>query len=343
MVRHLLCCLLVLASFATVSAGEPNGKYLRAGIIGCDTSHVVAFTKMLNNPKAPPHLAGIKVVAAFPGGSTDIHYNYGGKQINGEQRANMYANTLKTTYKVELVKSIEQLLEKVDVVLLESHDGRKHLKQLIPVLKAGKPVFIDKPVAGSLADTLEIFKLAQKYKVPLFSSSSLRFCPNMAGMRNDDKVGKVMGCAAFSPCSKEAHHPDLYWYGIHGVEVLFTIMGPGCETVTRVEAPNYELVVGKWKDGRIGTFRGLRGGKAGYGALVYGSKGIRQSGPYTGYEGLVTEIVKFFKTGRPPVSAEETIQIYAFMEAADESKRNGGQPVSIASVIAKAEKKLIRK
>ncbi len=213
----------------------------------------------------------------------------------------------------------------MDVVLLESVDGRPHLEQVKPVFKAKKPVFIDKPVAGSLADAVEIYRLAEEIRhallLQLVAALQRR---HRRPARNDPKLGDVLGCDAYGPCSLEPHHPDLFWYGIHGVETLFTIMGPGCESVTRVQTKNGEFVTGKWKDGRVGTFRGIRGGKADYGALVFGSKGIGPSGGYGGYEPLVVEICKFFESGKPPVSAEETLEIYAFMEAADESKRQGG-------------------
>jgi predicted dehydrogenase len=310
-------------------------KVLRAGVIGLDTSHAPAFAKLLNGPEATGELAGVRVVAAFPGGSPDIPAS--------ADRVEGYTNEFKKMG-IEIVPSIDELVKKVDVVLLESVDGRPHLEQVIPVLKAGKPVFVDKPVAGSLADAVAIFELAKRHNVPCFSSSSLRFSKGIIGMRDDEKVGKVLGCEARGPCSLEPHHPDLFWYGIHGTEILFTIMGTGCESVTRVHSDGTDFVTGRWKDGRVGTFRGLRDGASGYGATVYGDKSIAQSGGYDGYQPLVVEIVKFFKTGQAPVSPQETLEIYAFMEAADESKRQGGAPVTIASVLekarAEAEKKL---
>jgi predicted dehydrogenase len=304
---------------------------LRAGIIGLDTSHVEAFTRLLNNPRTEGALAQVRVVAAFPGGSPDIP--------DSRNRLEGFTRKLRDEFKVEIVDSIEALLPKVDVVLLESVDGRPHLAQARPVLKARKPLFIDKPVAGSLADAVAIYELARKSGTPVFSSSSLRFSPGILGIRHDPRVGSVLGCDAHGPCPLEPHHPDLFWYGIHGVEVLFTVMGTGCRSVTRVHTKGAEFVTGTWEDGRVGTFRGLRGGKADYGALVFGDKGIAPSGGYGGYEPLVVEICKFFKTGKPPVSAEETLEIYAFMEAADESKRQGGAPVTLESVLAKARAK----
>ncbi|APW58875.1 Gfo/Idh/MocA family protein [Paludisphaera borealis] len=320
--------------FSVAQAEEPgkSGKPLRAGIIGLDTSHATAFTALLNDPKTEGELAGVRIVAAYPGGSADIP--------SSRDRVAGYTKELREKHGVEIVDSIEALLDKVDVVLLESVDGRPHLSQARPVFAAKKPVFIDKPVAGTLADAIAIYELAKESGTPVFSSSSLRYSPGIAAMRTGGKVGEVVGCDAYGPCELEEHHPDLYWYGIHGVETLFTIMGPGCESVSRIQTPGGELAAGVWKGGRIGTFRGLRQGVHDYGATVFGTKGIAPSGGYAGYQPLVVEICKFFKTGKPPVSAEETIEIFAFMEAADESKRQGGKPVALETVIAKARTEL---
>ncbi|MCA9101243.1 MAG: Gfo/Idh/MocA family oxidoreductase [Planctomycetales bacterium] len=318
-----LCGVAMLHSGAAARADQP----LRAGIIGLDTSHVPAFTKTLNNPDASGDLADVQVVAAFPGGSPDIP--------SSADRLEGFTSQLRDMG-VEIVDTIDALLDKVDVVLLESVDGRPHLEQARPVILAGKPLFIDKPVAGSLSDAIAIFRLAAQHNVPCFSSSSLRFSPGIAGMRDSDTVGDVIGCAAFGPCPTESHHPDLFWYGVHGVEILFTIMGPGCESVSRVHTDGVDLVTGVWSDGRIGSFRGIRQGKSDYGALVFGSKAIERSGGYAGYEPLVEAIATFFKTGQPPVSADETIELFAFMEAADESKRRNGATVSIRDVIDQA-------
>ena len=307
---------------------------LRAGLIGLDTSHVTAFTRVFNAPEATGDLAHVKVVAGFPGG-TDIPAS--------KDRVANYTKELREMG-IEIVDSIPALLERVDVVLLESVDGRPHLEQVIPVFKAKKPVFIDKPLAGSLVDAIAIHELGKRYNVPWFSSSSLRFSPGIIGMRlESEKTGKVTGCSAWGPCSLEPSHPDLFWYGVHGVEILFTIMGTGCEQVTRVQTAGSELVTGVWGDGRVGTFRGIRQGQRGYGAMVFGSNGIARSGSYTGYKPLVEEIAKFFKTGKPPVSHAETLEIFAFMEAADESKRRGGSPVQVAEVMEKARKLALEK
>lgn len=311
---------------ASASAGEPK-KPLRAGIVGTTTSHVQAFTGVLNDPEATGDLADVQVVAGFTGGIEDNPSSW--------DRREKYTEYLRQQG-CTIYDTIEEMMEHVDVVLLESVDGRTHLEQAKPVIAAGKPLFVDKPMAASLADVIEIFRLAEEASVPCFSSSSLRYSAEIQAFRNDSPVGEIRGCDSWGPCSLEEHHPDLFWYGVHASEVLFTIMGTGIQSVTRVHTDGTEFVVGVWEGGRIGTFRGIRDGKAGYGATAFGTKGIQTSNKRDGYKPLVVEICKFFKSGKPPVSHQETIELFAFMEAADESKRQGGKSVTIEYVMKKA-------
>ncbi|HUE70579.1 MAG TPA: Gfo/Idh/MocA family oxidoreductase [Pirellulaceae bacterium] len=324
MYRSLLGVVLVTALALPTAAQEQ----LKVGIIGLDTSHAIAFTKELNSETAAADVAGCPVVAAYPKGSPDIE--------SSTSRVPGYIEQIEKLG-VRIVPSIDELLKQVDCVLLETNDGRPHLEQALPVFRAGKPVFIDKPVAGSLADAVAIYKAAAKFNCPTFSSSSLRYAKGAQELRNG-ALGKILGCDAYSPCSLEATHPDFFWYGIHGCETLFTVMGPGCESVTRVSTPDFDVAVGKWKDGRIGTFRGIRGkGGSGYGGTAFGEKGIREIGAGGGYRPLIVEIVKFFKTKKSPIDPAETLNLYAFMEAADESKRKGGAAATIEEVMKKAE------
>jgi hypothetical protein len=222
------------------------------------------------------------------------------------------------------------------VVLLESVDGRIHLEEATAVIRAGKPLFIDKPVAGSLADAIAIYELAKKHDVPCFSASSLRFSPGIQSLLKNEELGSIAGAATWGSCSYQEGIPDMFFYGIHGIEPLFVLMGMGCETVTRIRTEDSDLVSGVWKDGRIGTYRGIRRNKAGFGAMAFGKKAIIQTEEAGGYDELCREIGRFFKTRKAPVSAEETIEIFAFMEAADESKRRNGAPVPLAAVLEKA-------
>ena len=330
-------CLLLVAGYLLWPAGagawgDEQPLPLKAGIIGLD-AHALPWTKIINEPGATGELADMVVVAAYPGGSPDIPQSM---ELLAARQGPI------AELGVEIVDSIDELLMKVDVVMILSIDGRAHLEQAKPVFAAGKPVFIDKPIAASLTNAIQIFHLAKRHNAPCFSSSSLRFAKRTIDIRQDSKLGELVGCDQYAPCSLEPHHPDFFCYGIHGVEPLFTIMGTGCVSVTRVHTEGTDLAVGVWNDGRIGTFRGIRQGQRGYGSTVFGTKGIVPGGTYDGYEPLIVEIIKFFKSGHPPVSEAETLEIFAFMEAADESKRQDGRPVAIETVLKKAQREALQ-
>ena len=293
---------------------------IRLGIIGTDTSHVPAFTQMLNSePGAKDHTPGARVVAAYKGGSPDIESSI--------SRVDQYAEEVHAKYGVEIVPDIATLLSKVDAVLLTSVDGRTHLAQARPVIAAHKPFFIDKPLASTLEDAREIARLAQEAGLPWFSSSSLRFGEIGATM----KFADATGATTWGPGPLEPHHAlDLSWYAIHPIELLYALLGPGCESVTRTSTEGADVIVGRWKDGRLGTVRAIRP-YSDYGAVVFRAKEIVEAKPQGAgsYAPLVREIVKFFQTGRPPVSNEETLEIFAFMDAAQRSKEQGGKPVAL--------------
>lgn len=308
-----------------ISGPEARSAELRIGMIGLDTSHTVAFTELLNNASHKQHVPGGRVVAAFKGGSPDLPSSW--------NRVENYTKQLEKDYHVKIVPTIEELCSQVDAVLLESVDGRPHLEQARVVFQAGKPVFIDKPLAGTLKDAIAIYYLARQHKVPCFSSSSYRFYTSMTELKKAD-VGQIRSVISYGPSEKEPHHPDFFWYGVHPTEALFTALGTGCQSVVRVATPDTDVAVGTWSEGRTGTLLGLRTGSTPHRVTLFGTKAVVDQKGSGDYAPLVAEIMKFFQTGVAPVSLEETIELFAFMEAADESKRRAGAPVTIAEVLA---------
>jgi hypothetical protein len=289
---------------------------VRVGIVGTDTSHATAFTKLLNEGTIP----GAKVVAAFKGGSPDVE--------SSRTRVDKFAQELADKYHVEIVAAISDLCGKVDAILLESVDGRTHLPQMREVVRCGKPVFIDKPLASTLDDARAIEKLAKEAGVPWFSSSSLRWSEITETMKFPD----ITGVDTWGPGPFEEHHAlDLSWYAIHSVELLYTLMGTGCEEVTRVSGATADEITGRWRDGRLGSIRALRP-YGPFGAVVYRKGEIvvqSPAKPRDEYDGLVRQIVQFFQTRKPPVPNEETLEIFSFMDAAQRSKEAGGKPVQL--------------
>jgi len=291
---------------------------LRLGIIGTDTSHVIAFTQALNDPNAKDHVPGARVVAAFKGGSADIE--------ESASRVEQYASELKDKWGVRLVGSIQDLCPVVDGLLLESVDGRKHLAQFQEAVHCEKPVFIDKPLASTLEDALHIARIAQQAKIPWFSASALRFSP-IQEMRSQDMTGAIV----WSPGPLEPHHAlDLSWYGIHGVEMLYTLFGAGCEAVSRISTPDSDVVTGRWEDGRLGTLHTQRPYGT-YGAVVFLKNRtiVANTSIKPDYTPLIKQIVAFMQSKIPPVPNLETLEEFAFMEAAQRSLEQGGRAVEV--------------
>lgn len=323
----------ISAGVATGGFYSPLARGGRIGMIGLDTSHVVAFTRSINESGRSEY-EGFKVVAAYPTkGSADMSASIDRLAGFTERLSNMG---------IEIVDSIDELLDKVDVVLLESVDGRRHLEEALSVIKSGKRMFIDKPVSNNLAGAIAIYEASKRYNVPVFSCSATRFASaTLEIVRGKESVGMVMGANIFCPAGRAVGHVDMAYYGIHGIESLFTLMGAGCSEVTRFNTGVTDVVVGKWNDGRVGIFTAIpKGGKGGFGGTVFGDKGTEEGVRILdGYDLMLKEIVKYFRTGELPLTPEDTLEVFAFMEAADESKKNGGRPVSIPSVMKKAKQK----
>ena len=312
---HLLLCA-ATAAFA---------DDLKIGVIGMDTSHVTAFTKLLNDATAPDHVPGGKVVAAFKSGSADIPSSI--------ERVEEYTAVMQRDFGVKFVPTIEELCREVDCVLLLSVDGRPHLAQARPVIAAKKRLFIDKPVGGTLRDAMEIFRLAKEAGVPVFTSSAYRYYDSMIELKKAD-IGEIRSAISYGPSPLEEHHPDLFWYGIHPTEALFTAMGRGCESVVRSTSADADTITGTWSGGRLGVLHAIRTKPLPHKVTVFGSNGFaEQKSGADSYAPLVREIMNFFQTGIAPVPPEETLEIIAFMEAADESKRRGGTPVKLSEVV----------
>lgn len=294
----------------------------RIGVIGLDAMHAVAFTKVINTDVFPEYI-DYRVVAAYPKGG----------EVLEQQRKERVAEYIQTVRNlgVKIVDSIAELLRQVDFVILTSNDGHVHLEQATPVLEAKKRLFIDKPIAGTLDDTRAIFHLSKKYDTPVFSSSSLRFNDVLRNLKNEN-TGEIIGAHTYSPATIKQPLPDLLWYGIHGLEMLYAAMGTGCTTVKRIDTPDADCVIGVWEDGRIGSYRGMRRGRTGFGGIVYGGQKNILLGGFGGYEPLVAAILSFFKTGIPPVSPEETLELITFIMAAEESKLNNGRTVNIKNI-----------
>ncbi len=327
------------------SAHAQDAKPVRVGVLGLDNYQAVAYSQLFNNPKAAGDLSGLRVVAAYASPASD--------DIDESKVSLPKWKEQIVKFDVKLVDSVEDLLRQCDAVMIMSLDARKHREQAAAVLKAGKRLYIGRPLAANWDDAIAILRLAEETKTPCWTSSQHRFSPGFSGMRNHPEVGKVLGCDVYGGCPTHPSHAEFYWHALHGIETLYAIMGsPGCVSVSCTSTPFAEVITGTWNDGRVGTFRGIKKGAIKYSATVFGDKGVSVAGvyghgvptkgivpfndKYMGYEGIAIEMAKFFKGGPAPVSLAETREIFAFMEAAHESKQKHGAPIALADILKKS-------
>ena len=326
--RTLSFVMAVVAAWAGLSNDRIMAADLRIGIIGLDTSHAEQFTMRLNDAANPNHVPGARVVAAFPQASDDLE--------ESRSRIEGYTAAVRDKFGVKITGSVAELCANVDAVMVLSFDGRAHLEQARQVIVLKKPFFLDKPVAASLKDAVDIYKMADAANVPLFSASAVRWYPGVVEVAGQSQPQAAL---SYGPAPVLKDHPDLFFYGIHPAEALFTVMGGGCQSVVRTATEGASVVTGTWEGGRVGTLHAIHSlpmGSSEYKVIRFDGDKVTEQKTQGDYTPMLREIVKFFQTGAPPVSLAQTLEIYAFMEAADESKRRNGSSVSLRDVLTKA-------
>jgi hypothetical protein len=291
---------------------------LKIGMVGLDTSHCEAFANVLNDDSNPHHVSGGRVVAAFPGGSDLCAVS--------RDRVGGFTEKIRDEFGVEIVDSIEELGRRADAILLHSVDGRQHLEQFQVLAQFGKPVFVDKPLACSYSDAREIVEAADQLDVPVMSASAIRYSAGVAGLAPEGS--SVVSCEAFGTMGILDDYPPYFWYGVHGADVVFSYMGKGCASAQAVHRQDADLLIGVWEDGRIATVRGLRSGPYHFGCAVFTDKGtvsgLALNDPPS-YALLLGPVMEFFRTGVSPIEIAETLEVMAFLEAAERSLAQGGE------------------
>ncbi|MBI3970231.1 MAG: Gfo/Idh/MocA family oxidoreductase [Chloroflexi bacterium] len=294
---------------------------LRLGIVDCDTSHAVAFTERLNHAGVgEAHwVDGARVVAAISLPS-----------LVSPERVPRFTARLREL-DVELVERPEDLLGKIDAVLIESGDGNVHRERAMPFIEAGVPTWIDKPFTCSTADARALVAAARAHRVPLLSASAARFdLPVQDVLARRETIGRVLGVDASTGAATHPRNPGFFHYAVHGVEAVYALPGAGCRRVRCVHHEGTDVAVGEWVGGRLATVRGIRRGAARMGFVAFAEKEVivaKSSG--FGYWELLKAVVRTFETGESPVSGEELIEVVAFQEAVLASMARDGAPVAV--------------
>lgn len=297
---------------------------LKIGLIGTDSSHSVAFTKLLNDSSDANHVSGGKVVAAFLGGSNDFPLS--------ADRVEGFMAKLELEFGVRRLNSPEEVAASCDAILLTSADGRVHLDQFRRIAPYGKPVFIDKPLALDTISAKEIFRIAQQYQLPIMSCSALRYAQQITDDLERENPATVIRAVVGGPLAVEPTQSYYYWYGIHSIELLYAIMGTGCLEVSVTTTEEHDLIAAHWEGGRTGTVKLSRLPESPFFATISraGQTSLIEvdSSAKPFYASLLEQIMILFDSHKSPLDWNETLEIIRFIEAAEESKRKG-QSVSL--------------
>jgi hypothetical protein len=297
---------------------------LRLGMLAGDSGHTVEFTRRLNHVGIPDEqwVDGARVVAAVQTTS----------RIDPD-RIPGYVEQIRECG-VEIVPRVDDLIGLVDAVLIETQDGGDHLEQAMPFIRAGVPLFVDKPLATSTADARQIVEAARARGIAFGSSSALRYSLEVQDVhRRRDELGPVVGADAFSVAVLHPRNPGLFHYGVHAVETLYGLMGIGCQSVRCIWDEGTEVVVGRWADGRLGTVRGIRRGKYDFGFTAFCANRVepRRIDDRYFYRELLKVLVARLTQGEWLLSPEELVEPVAFQEAAHRSAQRGGDEVRLAT------------
>lgn len=290
---------------------------IKVAIIGLDTSHSIQFPKRMQDPACAPDqlVPGLRAVTCLR-----FETPYQNKKGLDERQSQL------ESWGVRVTTRFDEAVADCDAIMLEINDGAYHLEYFKKAAALGKPVFLDKPLAGSLDDGRAILRLMREHNTRVWSGSSIPFCPEVDGTRSrftEIKRAYVFGALGDAPAGD-----SLVWYGVHTFETLQRIMGPGALTVHALETKGSILTVVDYGAGREGVVEAIRG------AGIYGGhmQGLMNKDakavPFVcnnayAYRDMLRLVKAFFEGGAAPVDMRTTFEGLAMMTAARKSIETG--------------------
>jgi len=300
-----------------------GAKVKQLGVIGVDSSHLPEFARRINTLHREGR-AAVQVTQCWTDGRHDM------PESDVEQwlmRARAEG--------VERAEDLDAMLEAVDGVLVLGVNGHKHLEQATPALERGLPTYIDKPLTCDLGQARQILERARKTDAPCYSASSLRFAPEVEAVRAAaDRLGELATIDAFGPGELNESMRGLFFYGVHTIEMVDAIWGPGVERVRAVGTEDRAVVEPAHPDGRFPRLRTERRGAYAFGATVHGTRAVE---PFVVdfapvYDRLIAGMVRFFEGGDPPAPLRDIVENIAVIEAAHRSMERDGQWTQVESI-----------
>jgi predicted dehydrogenase len=293
---------------------------IRIGAVGADSSHLPEFTRRIKALSEQGDTR-CRVTTLFDPGQHDLVD--APKWLKAAQELG-----------VSLAPSLDELLSNVDGVMVLAVNGNKHLSYALPALEKGLPTYIDKPLTCDLEQARQLLAVSRQRRARCYSASSLRFAPEVEAARQDSELGKMVAIDAFGPGQLHKMMEGLFFYGVHVIEMVDAIWGPGVRRVSAVHLEDRDLVDLDYHDGRYARMRLDRRGSYSFGATVHGEKKTRQFtvdfAPV--YMRLIQGTTRFFEGGPEPARLRDIVENVAVMEAGNASMKQDGAWISVPEV-----------
>jgi predicted dehydrogenase len=224
----------------------------------------------------------------------------------------------------------EDVIGQVDAVVIATDDGTDHVRRARPFVEAGLPVFVDKPMATTLEELRQFVEWHRAGRI-LLSTSGMRYAPEMRA--DFSSLGDLRWITSFTCKTWER-------YGIHALEAVEPLVGPGFLTVTTQGGENGDVVHLTHRSGVRITLGALHDAYGSFGAVhLYGTKGdlaLKLTDTYHAFRGQLVAWIDMLSTGRRPLPFEETVELMAVIIAGIRSREQGGRTVDITEILAEA-------
>ncbi len=195
----------------------------KIAILGCENSHANAFLKFVKEKK---EFKDVEVIGVY---SDDT----------------AAANKLNETFKVPVMNTHDELVGKVDGVIVTARHGDNHYKYAKPYLDSKIPMFIDKPFTISEQDTIDFMNEIKSKNIPVCGGSSLKHDKFIQALKKErlDGDNDTLGGLVRAPYSKENDYGNFYFYAPHLVEMVCEVFGRFPENVKATETNDNITVI----------------------------------------------------------------------------------------------------
>jgi predicted dehydrogenase len=228
-----------------------------------------------------------------------------------------------------VVSKPEDVIGKVDAVIIATDDGNDHVRRAAPFIEAGLPVFVDKPLAINLPD-LKQFIAWQKAGARILSTSGMRYMPEMNALsERREEIGELRWMTSFTCKTWER-------YGIHALEAVFPQVGPGFISAQTNHQNGSDVVHLMHRTGIQVTIAAMHDAYGSFGAIhVYGTKGqlaLKLADTYTAFRAQLVAFIEFLKIKKSAVAFEETVELMAIIIAGIRSREQNGRVVLLEEI-----------